>query len=57
LNKAVELDSISHLGYGCWVRLRKVQDDDKALADFNRLHSLTHNVVDVLWGEHTDFCG
>ncbi|WP_297798574.1 tetratricopeptide repeat protein [uncultured Eudoraea sp.] len=55
LNKAVELDPTSHLGYRGWIRLRKLRDYDKALIDFNHLDSLTPNVVDAPWGEDIDF--
>lgn len=55
LNKAVELNPTSHLGYRGWVRLRKIRDYDKALADFDRLDSLTPNFVDAPWGEDIDF--
>ncbi|MBG7610769.1 tetratricopeptide repeat protein, partial [Polaribacter sp. BAL334] len=55
LNKAVELNPTSHLGYRAWIRLRKIRDYDKALADFDRLDSLTPNFVDAPWGENIDF--
>lgn len=55
LNKAVELNPSSHLGYRGWIRLRKMRDYDKALADFDRLDSLTPNFVDAPWGEDIDF--
>lgn len=55
LNKAVELDPKLHLGYRGWIRLRKIRDFDKALADFDRLDSLTPNFVDAPWGEDIDF--
>ena len=55
LNKAVELNPTSHLGYRGWIRLRKIRDYDNALADFNRLDSLTPNFVDAPWGEDIDF--
>lgn len=55
LNKAVELNPSSHLGYRGWIRLRKIRDYDKALADFDRLDSLTPNFVDAPWGENIDF--
>lgn len=55
LNKAVELNPTSHLGYRGWIRLRKIRDYDKALADFDRLDSLTPNFVDAPWGENIDF--
>src|SRR5690606_35142215 len=47
LDKAVELDPKLHLGYRGWIRLRKMRDYDKALADFDRLDSLTPNFVDA----------
>lgn len=55
LNKAVELDPKLHLGYRGWIRLRKMRDYDEALADFDRLDSLTPNFVDAPWGEDIDF--
>lgn len=55
LDKAVELNPSSHLGYRGWIRLRKMRDYDKALIDFDRLDSLTPNVVDAPWGEDIDF--
>jgi tetratricopeptide (TPR) repeat protein len=55
LNKAVELNPPSHLGYRGWIRLRKMRDYDKALIDFDRLDSLTPNFVDSPWGEGIDF--
>jgi len=55
LNKAVELEPIKHLGYRGWIRLRKIRDFDNALIDFDRLDSLTPNVVDAPWGEDIDF--
>lgn len=55
LNKAVELNPKSHLGYRGWMRLRKLRDYDKALIDFDKLDSLTPNFVDAPWGENIDF--
>lgn len=55
LNKAVELNPTSHLGYRGWIRLRKIRDYDNALVDFDRLDSLTPNFVDAPWGEDIDF--
>lgn len=55
LDKAVELNPSLHLGYRGWIRLRKMRDYDKALIDFDRLDSLTPNVVDAPWGEDIDF--
>ncbi|QVY66891.1 tetratricopeptide repeat protein [Polaribacter sp. Q13] len=55
LNKAVELEPEMHLGYRGWIRLRKIRDFDKALADFDRLDSLTPKFVDAPWGENIDF--
>lgn len=55
LNKAVELNPTSHLGYRGWIRLRKIRDYDNALSDFERLDSLTPNFVDAPWGEDIDF--
>ena len=55
LDRAVELDPEKHLGYRGWIRLRKMRDFDKALMDFDRLDSLTPNVVDAPWGEDINF--
>lgn len=55
LNRAVALDPVAHLGYRGWIRLRKLRDFDQALADFNRLDSLTPGYVDAPWGEDIDF--
>ncbi len=55
LDKAVEIGPGKHLGYRGWIRLRKMRDYDKALIDFDRLDSLTPNVVDAPWGEDIDF--
>lgn len=55
LDKAVELNPSSHLGYRGWIRLRKMRDYDKALIDFNQLDDLTPNVADAPWGEDIDF--
>lgn len=55
LNKVVALEPVKHLGYRGWIRLRKMRDYDKALMDFDRLDTLTPNVVDAPWGEDIDF--
>lgn len=55
LNQAVEIDPISHLGYRGWIRLRKLRDYEKALADFNQLDKLTPLFIDAPWGEDIDF--
>ena len=55
LNKAVELEPESHLGYRGWLKLRKLRAYESALNDFNRLDSLTTNFVDAPWGENIDF--
>jgi len=55
LDKAVELNPSSHLGYRGWIRLRKIRDFDQALVDFDRLDSLTPNFIDAPWGENIDF--
>ncbi|MBT2163596.1 tetratricopeptide repeat protein [Zobellia barbeyronii] len=55
LDKAVELNPELHLGYRGWIRLRKLRDFDKALADFEQLDNMTQNVVDAPWGEDIDF--
>jgi len=55
LNKAVEIDPKSHLGYRGWIRLRKLRDYNNALLDFKRLDSLTPNFNDAPWGEDINF--
>jgi tetratricopeptide (TPR) repeat protein len=55
LDQAVELDPYLHLGYRGYMKLRFLRDFDGALKDFNRLDSLTPNVVDAAWGEDIDF--
>ncbi|ALM07809.1 pilus assembly protein PilF [Sediminicola sp. YIK13] len=55
LDKAVELKPELHLGYRGWIRLRKLRDFEKALADFELLDNMTPNAVDAPWGEDIDF--
>ncbi len=55
LNEAVNLEPKKHLGYRGYMKLRFLRDFDGALADFDRLDSLTPNVVDAPWGEDIDF--
>lgn len=55
LNQAVNLEPKKHLGYRGYMKLRFLRDFDGALADFDRLDSLTPNVVDAPWGEDIDF--
>lgn len=55
LDKAVDLEPELHLGYRGWMKLRKLRDFDNAIKDFDRLDSLTPNVVDAPWGEDIDF--
>ncbi len=55
LNKAVDLEPKKHLGYRGYIKLRLLRDYEGALSDFERLDSLTPNVVDAPWGEDIDF--
>ncbi len=55
LDRAVELNPAQHLGYRGWMKLGKLRAYDDALADFDRLDSLTPGVVDAPWGEDIDF--
>ena len=55
LDKAVELDPVRHLGYRGYMKLRFLRDYQGALADFDRLDTLTPEVVDAPWGEDIDF--
>ena len=52
LNKAVDLDAKSHLGYRGWLRLNKLKDYSGALQDFKTLDSLTPKFIDAPWGEN-----
>ena len=52
LNKAIDLDPKSHLGYRGWLRLNKLKDYSGALQDFKTLDSLTPNFIDAAWGEN-----
>lgn len=55
LDQAVALDPKLHLGYRGYMKLRFLRDYNGALADFNRLDSLTPNFNDAPWGENIDF--
>lgn len=55
LDNAVEIDPKMHLGYRGYMKLRFLRDFKGALEDFNRLDSLTPNVIDTPWGEDIDF--
>jgi tetratricopeptide (TPR) repeat protein len=55
LDQAVELDPKMHLGYRGYMKLRFLRDFDGALADLNRLDTLTPNFNDAPWGENIDF--
>jgi len=55
LDKAVEIDPKMHLGYRGYMKLRFLRDFKGALKDFNKLDSLTPNVIDTPWGEDIDF--
>lgn len=55
LDKAVDLDPKTHLGYRGYMKLRFLRDYNGALADFNQLDSLTPNFNDAPWGENIDF--
>lgn len=52
LNKAVDIHPESHLGYRGWLKLHKLKDYKGAISDFERLDSLTPNVIDAPWGEN-----
>lgn len=55
LNKAVQLDPISHLGYRGWIKLYKIRDYQGALNDFNKVDSLTSTHVDYPMSENIHF--
>ena len=55
LDRAVELDPKMHLGYRGYMKLRFLRDYDAALADLDRLDSLTPKYTDAPWGEDIDF--
>lgn len=55
LDQAVDLNPKMHLGYRGYMKLRFLRDFDGALADFDRLDSLTPNFNDAPWGENIDF--
>jgi tetratricopeptide (TPR) repeat protein len=55
LDQAVDLDPIMHLGYRGYMKLRFLRDYHGALADLNRLDTLTPNFNDAPWGENIDF--
>lgn len=55
LDQAVDLDPELHLGYRGYMKLRFLRDFNGAVMDFDRLDSLTPNVVDAPWGEDIDF--
>lgn len=52
INKAVELEPLSNLGYRAWTRLFCLRDYQGALADLDRLDSLTPEIMDYPWGEN-----
>lgn len=55
LDQAVALQPEMHLGYRGYMKLRFLRNFNGALADFNRLDSLTPGVIDTPWGEDIDF--
>jgi len=55
LNQAVELNPLEHLGYRGYMKLRFLRDYKAALTDFDRLDTMTPEVVDAPWGEDIDF--
>lgn len=55
LNQAVELNPLEHLGYRGYMKLRFLRDYKAALLDFDRLDTMTPEVVDAPWGEDIDF--
>ncbi len=52
LNKAVEIDPKSHLGYRGWLKLDKLRDYQGCIDDLTRLDTLTPNFVDAPWGDN-----
>lgn len=55
LNQAVDIDPELHLGYRGYMKLRFLREYEGALEDFDKLDTLTPNVVDAPWGENIDF--
>lgn len=55
LNKAVEIDPVSHLGYRGWIKLYKLRDYHGALKDFNTLDSSTVGHIDYPMSENIHF--
>jgi len=55
INKAVEINPLSGLGYRAWTRLFCLRDYQSALSDLDRLDSLTPAVMDYPWGENIYF--
>ncbi len=55
LDKAVELDPKSHLGYRGWLKLHKLKDYQGCIEDLTLLDSLTPNHVDAPWGENIHY--
>lgn len=55
INKAVEIDPLSSLGYRAWTRLFCLRDYQGALDDLDRLDSLTPAFMDYPWGENIYF--
>lgn len=55
INKAVEINPLSSLGYRAWTRLFCLRDYQGALDDLDRLDSLTPALMDYPWGENIYF--
>ncbi len=55
LNKAVDLDPQSHLGYRGWLKYHKLKDYHGCIKDLRKLDSLTPNFVDAPWGENIHY--
>src|SRR5687767_8963857 len=52
INKAVDINPLSSLGYRAWTRLFCLRDYQGALDDLDRLDSLTPGLMDYPWGEN-----
>lgn len=52
LDKAVDLNPKRHLGYRGWLKWERFRDYEGAIADFERLDTLTPNFTDYPWGDN-----
>jgi len=52
LDKAVDINPESHLGYRGWLKLDKIRDYQGCIDDLTRLDTLTPNFVDAPWGDN-----